>query len=155
MDSNTNTLIDPRYIIRLSGEQFESDLSCLGEQLARLLNCIEQETKQLSWYAFDVFGSTHQSLDILFPRPYCKIGNTVDLVNKVKRVVQFHSGVFIGAHRETKIDWDVDNLPETEEGEGLQHPSAVIEIRSFDCSYFEIYGIDNRMERKITSCCEK
>lgn len=150
MDSNT--LIEPKYMIRLSGEHFENEVSCLGDQFARILHCIEQGTEQLSWYAFDVFGSSHQSLNILFPKPFCKIENTVDLIMKVKEVVQFQSGVFIAVPSETKINWDVDNLPETEEGEGLQHPSAVIEIRPFDCSYFEIYGIDNEHEKIITSC---
>lgn len=149
---DNNSLTQPKYTIRLSSEHFGNEVSCLGDQFARILNCIAQETEQLSWYVFDVFGSSHQSLDILFPKPYCRIENTVDLINKVKEVVQFQSGVFIGVHRETRVDWDMDILPETEEGEGLQHPSAVIEIRPFDCSYFEIFGVDNVIEKKIMSC---
>lgn len=152
LNLNNNSLTRPKYIIKLSGEYFGNEVSCLGGQFAEILNCILQETEQLSWYVFDVFGSSHQSLDVLFPKPFCEIENTVVLINKVKDVVQFQSGVFIGVHRETRVDWDIDFLPETEEGEGLQHPSAVIEIRPFDFSYFEIYGVDNVIGGKIMSC---
>jgi hypothetical protein len=124
------------------------------EQFAQLLTCIQQETDQLSWYAFDVYGSSNQSLDTLFPKPYSEISSTVDLIKMVKEIVQFHSGVFIGINKDKNVEWNIDRLPETEEGEDLQHPNAEIEIRPFDTSYFEIYGVDGNIENKILSCFE-
>lgn len=149
-----NLLTQPTFTIRLGREQFQNEICCLGEQFAQLLACIQQDTAQLSWYAFDVFGSSNQSLDNLFPRPYCEINSTVDLIKMVKEIVQFHSGVFIGIKRDRNVEWHIDRLPETEEGEGLQHPDAEIEIRPFDTTYFEIYGVSSSIENKILSCFE-
>lgn len=147
-----NLLKRSNFTIRLSREYFQNEICCLGEQFAQLLTCIQQETAQLSWYVFDVFGSSNQSLDTLFPRPYCEINSTVDLIKMVDEIVQFHSGVFIGINKDKNVEWNIDRLPETEEGEGLQHPNAEIEIRPFDTTYFEIYGVDSNIENKILSC---
>lgn len=65
---------------------------------------------------------------------------TDELIDKVKRVIQFESGVFIAVQKGVKISWDLDHLLETEESGGGQHPLAEIEIRTFDYSCFEIYG---------------
>lgn len=146
-----NYLKEPTFILRLSGKHFQSDLSCLGEQFAQILACIQHETSHFTWFAFDVFGSSNQPSEGLFPKPYSEILSTDELINKVKEIVQFHSGVFIGIRKGKEMVWDINILPETEESEGLQHPEAEIEIRPFDTSYFEIYGMDIEIRKKIKS----
>ncbi|GFN33215.1 hypothetical protein [Paenibacillus xylaniclasticus] len=81
------------------------------------------------WFAFDVFGSSNQPSEVLFPRPYSEILSTDELIKKAKEIVQFHSGVFIRIRKGKEIGWEINTLPETEESEGLQHPEAEIEIR--------------------------
>ncbi|TPE68201.1 hypothetical protein [Halalkalibacterium halodurans] len=77
------------------------------------------------------------------------VTSTNRLIDKVKEVIQFESGVFIAIRKDKKINWETDFLPVTEEDEGLQHPFADIEIRAFDYSYFEISGMDFEVEKKI------
>ncbi|WP_305026103.1 hypothetical protein [Paenibacillus lacisoli] len=88
---------------------------------------------------------------MLFPKPYSEILSTDELIKKAKEIVQFHSGVFIGIRKGKEIGWETNTLPETEESEGLQYPEAEIEIRPFDTSYFEIYGMDIIIGNKIKS----
>lgn len=147
-----NYIKKPTFILRLSGEHFQNELSCLGEQLVKILTCIQHEASNLTWFAFDVFGSGNQPSEVLFPNPFSEISSTDELIKKAKEIVQFHSGVFIGIKKGKDIEWDFNALPETEESEGLQHPEAELEIRPFDTSYFEIYGMDINIENKIKSC---
>lgn len=144
-----NYLKKPTFIIRLSGEHFQSEIGCLGKQLVQILTCIQHETSNFTWFAFDVFGSSNQPSEVLFPKPYSEILNTEELIEKAEEIVQFHSGVFIGIREGKEIGWNSNTLPETEESEGLQHPEAELEIRPFDTSYFEVYGIDIDIESKI------
>lgn len=146
-----NHLKKPTFILRLSGEYFQSEIGCLGKQLAQILACIQDETSNFTWFAFDVFGSSNQPSEVLFPKPYSESLNTDELIKKAKEIVQFHSGVFIGIRKGKEIGWETNTLPETEESEGLQHPEAEIEIRPFDTSYFEIYGMDIAIGNKIKS----
>jgi hypothetical protein len=141
----------PTFMFRLSGEHFQDEIGCLGKQLVQILSCIQHEASNLTWFAFDVFGSSNQPTEVLFPKPYSEILSTEELINKAKEIVQFHSGVFIGIRKGKVIEWDTNTLPETEEREGLQHPEAELEIRPFDNSYFEVYGINIAIGNKIKS----
>lgn len=152
LEYKNNYIKKPTFILRLSGEQFRSEIVCLGKQLVQILACIQDETSNFTWVAFDVFGSSNQPSEVLFPKPYSEILSTDELILKAKEIVQFHSGVFIGIRKGSKeIEWEIDILPETEESEGLQHPEAEIEIRPFDTSYFEIFGMDIAIGNKIKS----
>ncbi|WDH99504.1 hypothetical protein PUW24_11750 [Paenibacillus urinalis] len=97
-----NYLKEPIFTLRLSGEYFENEIGCLGKQLAQILTCIQHETSNLTWFAFDVFGSSTQPSEVLFPKPYSEILSTDELIKKVEKIVQFHSGVFIGIEKGKK-----------------------------------------------------
>ncbi|WP_188388392.1 hypothetical protein [Priestia taiwanensis] len=139
------------FCLRLRGETFFRDeLCCLGWQFAEILTRLIEYTEGHHWYVFDVAGGGHVSFLELFPRNsegMCVICSTEELIQKVKKVNQFESGVFIAIKKGEPVEWDIHYLPETEEEEGLQHPLAAIEIRLFDFSYFEIYGNDLAVER--------
>jgi hypothetical protein len=145
-------LKEPAFMLKVSGsDYFDEELSCLGCQFAEILLSLKDYTENHSWYNFDVLGTSKSSFHELFPKNQkglCTVLSTDELIDKVKKVIQFESGVFIAVEKGKKINWDFDYLPETEECEGLQHPLAEIEIRAFDYSYFEIYG--NNIEVKET-----
>lgn len=141
----------PAFMRCITAEDFQSELCCLGEQLVELLNCIKK-TSPLSWYVFDGLGGCTQPVEDLFVKPMGYFEDTDHLIERVKHVVQFESGVFIGVNLDTRMEWDLERLPETEEVEGLQHELAEIEIRTFDFSYFEVYGADKRMENDLNAC---
>lgn len=146
-------LKEPAFMLKLRGiEFFNEELSCLGWQLAEILISLKDYTKTHEWYIFDVLGTSESSLHDLFPKnpqELCIVLSTEELIDKVKRVIQFESGVFIAVQKGKTINWEFDNLPETEESEGLQHPLAEIEIRTFDYSFFEIYGNNIKVEKTI------
>jgi hypothetical protein len=144
-------ITQPAFIRRFTAEDFQSDLCCLGEQLVELLSCIKK-TSHLSWYVFDALGGCTQPVEDLFAKPMGYFENADELIEQVKHVVQFESGVFIGINPNTRAEWNLEYLPETEEIEGLQHESAEIEIRAFDFSYFEVYGADKRIENDLNAC---
>ncbi|WP_186580144.1 hypothetical protein [Aquibacillus kalidii] len=145
-------LKEPAFMLKVRGsDYFNEELSCLGCQFAEILLSLKDYTESHDWYIFDVLGTSKSSFHELFPKnpqEHCTVLSTDELIDKVKRVIQFESGVFIAVEKGKKINWDFDHLPETEESEGLQHPLAEIEIRTFDYSFFEIYA--NNIEVKET-----
>ncbi|MDQ1232537.1 hypothetical protein QE450_000035 [Paenibacillus sp. SORGH_AS306] len=146
---NDNDLKKSTFLLRLHERHFKSEINCLGEQLVEIINCIREETSDLIWFAFDVFGSSDRAFAELFSNAYSEFLSTDELIEKASGVIQFYSGVFIGIKKGRHVEWNFDRLPDTEENEGLQHPEAEIEIRPFDTSYFEIYGMDSTIESKI------
>lgn len=146
---------EPAFMLKLRGHEFfNEELSCLGWQLAEILKSIKEYTRTHDWYIFDVQGTSQISLHNLFTKntqKLCIVHSTDELIDKVKRVIQFDSGVFMAFQKEGEIKWDFDDLPETEEREGLQHPLAEIEIRMFDYSYFEVYSNNLEVEKILVN----
>ncbi|EKF33736.1 MULTISPECIES: hypothetical protein [Bacillus] len=141
---------ESEFLLKIRGmEYFNDELSCLGDQLAKILFCIKELKQDYKWYVFDVFGSTHSSLFELFPDKDLIAMSTDKLIDSVRQVVQFESGVFIGFQKGLQIEWDLNSMPETEEDEGIQHSLADIEIRAFDFSYFEVYGNDIKIKEHL------
>lgn len=149
---NDNDLKKSTFLLRLDHRYFKDEFSCLGEQLVEIINCIREETSDLMWFTFDVDVNSNQVVKELFSNAYWEFLSTDELIQKAKEINQFYSGVFIGIKKGKHVEWNSNRLPETEEDEGLQHPEAEIEIRPFDTSYFEVYGMDRSIEYKIKSC---
>jgi hypothetical protein len=152
-------LKEPAFKLKIRGmDFFNEELSCLGWQFAEILKSIKDYTENYNWYIFDVLGTSNFSLVELFPinkSGLCIVLSTDELIDKVKKVIQFESGVFIAVQKGEEINWDFACLPETEESEGLQHPFAEIEIRTFDYSFFEIYGMDVDIEKIVLNYFQK
>ncbi|MFJ5965955.1 hypothetical protein [Bacillus sp. NPDC093026] len=149
-------LKESEFLLKIRGfEYFNDELSCLGEQLAKILFCIKGFKQDYQWFVFDVFGSTHSSLFELFPTQDLSAMSTDELIDSVNQIVQFESGVFIGFQKGLQIEWDLNSTPETEEDEGIQHPLAEIEIRAFDFSYFEVYGNDKNLKEYLVQNLNK
>ncbi|WP_148302641.1 hypothetical protein [Caldalkalibacillus mannanilyticus] len=130
------------------------EFSCLGEQMADILSVINTESRTLYWYVFDVDYYNHS--EEIFKSPISRFDCTEDLINASKKVEQFLSCVFI-ATKHDNIQWDMEKLPKTEEDKGLQHEEALIEIRAFDTTYFEVYvqefNVANRLKLAFKIYC--
>jgi hypothetical protein len=130
----------PNYLVRV---QWKEECSCLGEQLKEILEFIElyPTMKEVIWYASDLDSS---------PIPECirkfgdfipkKVGNTRDLITICQHVPQFLSGVFLAFSKD--VGEQLDEGFETEADLFRDMGDAVLEIRAFDTSYFEIYSDD-------------
>lgn len=147
------------FMLKVRGSDFfNEELSCLGSQFAEILTSIKDYTESHDWYIFDVLGTSKSPLHELFPKnpqELCVVSSTDKLIDKVKKVIQFESGVFIAVQKGKKIEWDLEYLPETEEDEGIQHLFADIEIRTFDYSFFEIYTKKIEVKRTILNHFQK
>ncbi|RJG26978.1 hypothetical protein [Paenibacillus thiaminolyticus] len=137
----------PEFVLRIVKTKETQQFSCLGEQLAEILSVIYEQTEACNWYAFDVDFNTPHS-EHFFTSPFCRIDSIERLINNSKMVDQFLSGVFIAIKGEV-AEWNLEHLPTTEEEEGLQHEQAVVEIRAFDTSYFEVYGLESKVKEKL------
>ncbi|KGR85308.1 hypothetical protein [Lysinibacillus odysseyi] len=146
-------LEEPAFKLTIRGmDFFNEELSCLGWQFAEVLKSIKNHTENYDWYIFDVLGTSNSGLLDLFPlntSGLCVVLSTNELIDKVKKVIQFESGVFIAVQKGKEVNWDFGCLPGTEESEGLQHPFAEIEIRAFDYSFFEFYGRNVEIKQSV------
>ena len=143
----------PKYGIRLTGSQLnKSVISCTGEQLLILIRELSENIDSCLWYLADVsllspikewkgFESTQPKL----------LGGTDKLNTYVNKVDQFLSGVFLAIVSKDKIiRWSNDY--ETENDQFRDIESAILEIRAFDTSYFEIYSTEKRFIEKLCIC---
>ena len=143
------------YSIKLGKTEFNDRLSCLGQQLEKILICIYEIDSDLKWLVFDVEGTTRDSENSLFTNETeIKIENTQQLIKVVNKVIQFERGVFIGIKKNTTVCYKIDSLPTTEEQEGMQIIDSEIEIRAFDCLCFEIYCKSKIMYERIKKLCQ-
>ena len=104
--------------------------------------------KDAIWYASDVLAVTIPPFIINFnkftPR---RVGNTYDMIAISENVQQFLAGVFLAFNKDVG-----DHLDEefgTEDESFRDVGDAVLEIRAFDTTNFEIYANDYDLIHKI------
>jgi hypothetical protein len=137
----------PIYLIDIQWE----GLNCLGQQIKEILELVElyPTIKDAIWYASDLDSS---------PIPECirnfgsfvpkKVGNTRNLITICQNVDQFLSGVFFALNKDFGDHLDAEFGTEDESFRDIS--DAVLEIRAFDTTFFEIYTNDYALARKIT-----
>lgn len=138
------------YKLEISSENFNTDTICMGWQLTDILKSFVN-LKNIIWMAFDVYGSTHKDLLELFKKDKQNtvlFEDTKQLIFSVSEVVQFETGVFCLVDKSKKIEFS-NGIPETEAKEGIQIQNAILEIRTFDYSFFEVYSTDKKYLDKI------
>lgn len=118
--------------------------TCLGSQLISLLEKLDILLGECTWYATDV------DLNILYPsRPKwdtplpCCIGNSQALKKQCILVDQFLSGVFLAYPQSKKPSPGIKFGTEDERFRDMDN--AILEIRAFDTSFFEIYSNDKNL----------
>lgn len=129
----------PQGVIRLTGQQINNQLvSCTGPQLVKILQVLEEHTNNYDWFTADIStNNTPPSEFIDGEEPY-RVGDTQRLIQLSLLVDQYFSGLFLAVPRGIEDpQWlgyfETESEPTTELG------CAVLEIRAFDTSYFEIY----------------
>jgi hypothetical protein len=135
------------YLFRLSGEIVDGQpVCCLGSQLAHIVSLLSECLGEVVWYSTDVdlvghgFPVPAQTLQVLGRSP-----RLIELANKVD---QFLRGVFLAVDAKIPIpqfrkDIDTEDAVEAELG------NAIIEIRTFDTTYFELYTQDSQLAEYI------
>jgi hypothetical protein len=138
-------------MIQLTGEQIDGEIaSCTGSQLVRILKILKEYHQDLDWYIADI--SANQILANSFaptkddvPR---RVGNIEQLINLSEQVDQFFSGIFLAISEVIPSpQWNRSFVTEDCPTEDLG--DALIEIRAFDTTYFEIYSSDRSLIESI------
>ena len=130
--------------------RWEGGVNCRGQQLKEILELIEfyPTIKNAIWYASDLDSSPIPDCIINFTKfiPE-KIGNTRNLITICQNVNQFLSGVFLAFSRD--VGDRLNEGFETEDKAFRDIGDAVLEIRAFDTTFFEIYTNDYDLVHKI------
>ena len=140
------------YKLEIEANSFECDTVCLGWQLVKILKNFTN-LKDTKWLVFDVYGTTHDDMLQLFitdETGSVTFDSTESLIASVEKVIQFESGVFCLIPNSHKIEIE-GGSPETEASEGMQIENALLEVRAFDYTFFEIYSHDKEYLEKIKS----
>jgi hypothetical protein len=126
------------YILRINGKRIDGEsVSCTGKQLRELLDQVEPWVGSCEWYILDI--QTNNSIDL----PTSDAQNRQTLTGEVlrdacARVDQFMPGIFLAVpHNLSQPKLKLDAVTEDEPSSDLG--DALLEIRAFDTSYFEIY----------------
>lgn len=128
-------------VIKLTGMQVNNKLvCCTGSQLVIILDVIEEKLGKCNWYVADISATHLLSYDMPGQSKWPSlVGNTEDLKIISAQVIQFFSGIFLAMPINSNMPrWsdylDTEDIPTNDLGD------AVLEIRAFDTSYFEIYS---------------
>lgn len=123
-------------VIRLSAESIDGGhICCLGSQLASIVSVLGQSLGDVVWYAADV-----DSIGVVLPickQSPCLIGHSNRLIELVEHIDQFLRGVFLAVdpqktNPQFRSDIDTEDSIEADLGD------ALVEIRAFDTTFFEI-----------------
>ena len=139
---------DPIYVARLTGTHIKNELiCCTGEQLREVLRQISSWVEGCVWHISDV--KTNNSVESLASSELEKQRLSTESLNELcSKVDQFLSGIFLAVP--AKIDKPQLNtgfLTEDEPTSDLG--DAILEIRAFDTSYFELYTADYELSKEL------
>jgi len=147
-------MFEPKYLIRLDKNVFFSDQAvCLGCQLKSIINSLSKLLEPHVWFCADV--------DAISPIPkklgidsfqLKKIGNDSYLIKLCENIDQFLSGIFI-AVKKSDQNIKLKDLcigTEDEQFRFLGLNGVLIEIRTFDTSYFELYSGNAGLMEKLS-----
>lgn len=132
----TNTVVST---ITLSGEQINGDrICCTGDQLATVLKGLKPLLKDEQWFITDI-AANHVFTLARTPTEsnVVNIGGIEDLIHFALQIDQFLSGIFLAVPSHLHPNWnrsfDTEGEPTNDLGD------AILEIRAFDTSYFELH----------------
>lgn len=126
------------YALKIDGETIDQEAtSCTGKQMRELLAQVDPWVRACDWYMLDI--KTNNSVDLLAvtgQNPQRLSGEKLREV--CARVDQFLSGIFLAVPSSLSHPrLNLDAVTEDEPSLGLG--DALLEIRAFDTSYFEVY----------------
>lgn len=128
------------YLLRLTGQMLDKQpFSCTGKQLTVLLHAISTWVRASKWYIFDVSTNSRIPEFLKTKEEFQEAVTLEELTSASMRVEQFLSGVFIAVPVNAgHPDWRPNFL--TEDDPPNHIGNAIVEIRAFDTSYFEVYS---------------
>lgn len=125
-------------------------VACLGLQLQGILGVITQEYPDLIWYVADINAVQVMPDDITRSDPAPKyIGSKERIIDFAGLFDQFLTGVFLAVPMESHTRMP-NQMYVTEDLPFRKIDPAVLEIRAFDTSYFEIYSTEKHILTRLS-----
>ena len=147
-------MFNPRYRILITAESFPQDQCIgLGVQLASIVHSIGKYVPPHTWYGADVEAARKHvckyTLNTFKPNP---IGSDLEFTEYCSGVEQFIWGVFLclGGRFSGQDIREVEIETEDDPFRPIHCNGILVEIRTFDTSYFEIYAEDFELITKIS-----
>lgn len=144
----------PKHLIRIFYSH--CDLVCLGSQLNEIIDFLQPFLPKHVWFGANISvsftsGNTFRE-DSYTDFSLKKIGSISEFKNELSVTDQFMSGVFIAIKTDCVINSYTLIKVDTEDSEFRQINinGVIVEIRTFDTSYFEIYSEDYALMKKIS-----
>lgn len=136
----------PQHVVQISHKSF----NCLGEQLLQILNLVQPFVNLCTWYGVDVEinGDFPFKWDLQGWIPK-RIGNIDNLMSLAKKTDQFLCGVFFAVPNDLGAIWNREFS--TEDPPFRDMEEAILEIRAFDTSYFEVYSNDINVMKLLSN----
>ena len=133
------------YFLKVSGQELNASiLSCTGEQLVLIVDCVRKYLSDYDWYSADVSTmSSNKEWEIYKSEVPKLIGGSTKLIKFAEVTDQFTSGVFLAANKKYRF-MGFSNTYETEDEQYIDIEFCELEIRAFDTSYFEIYSKERK-----------
>lgn len=126
------------YLLRVAGEFIDQESSsCTGKQLKELINQVQPWVRGCVWHILDI--KTNNAVDVPASDDGQEVKISTDVLSDFcSRVDQFLSGILLAVPSDLSrphlnLDAITEDEPSTDIGD------ALLEIRAFDTSYFEIY----------------
>jgi hypothetical protein len=127
-------------ILRLRGEDIDGrNVCCLGSQLAQIVAAVEKYLGVVNWYAADVEVVGPSSLAQGSTSEF--VGGSDKLISVAGGIDQFLRGVFLAVSAE-KAKPKFREFIDTEDPVDVDLGDALVEIRAFDTTFFEILTPD-------------
>ncbi len=125
----------PQYLTRISLDP----VCCLGEQLLQIITVVKPFVESCIWYGVDVelngYGAFRWGLQGRIPKRIGDINRVIDIANNSD---QFLCGVFFAVPYDLGEVWNREFSTEDEPFRDMEE--AILEIRAFDTTYFEVYS---------------
>lgn len=125
-------------------------IECTGPQLSFILNEIKDLTQAYCWYVVDVLAPGQKVIELFGESKGkqipLKVGSTEDLIMFVSPISQFERGLFLAVTEKNAVSWSLDEF-DTEDSDEIE--PAILTIRAFDTSYFEIASKENTIIQRL------
>lgn len=146
-------MFTPKYRILITTQQFPEDQCiCLGMQMISIINSIKEYLPSHMWYGADVqaVGKNVSKYSLNNVQPN-RIGSDVKFIKYCSGIEQFIWGVFlcIDNHFSYQHLGEVETATEDEPFRSINCEGILMEIRTFDTTFFEMYSENLELITKI------
>ena len=144
----------PKFKILITKDNFYLDEAiCLGSQLAVIVDFLAKILPPHIWYASDISAFSTAINQINFDSPFLKkVGYDSSLIKICSQINQFLSGVFLAINTIFIYNEEIEKtrvMTEDEQFRSLAINEVLIEIRTFDTSFFELYTENESFAKKL------